>query len=109
VLVQTRLPRHEVLVSAVSADPGVLARADEPVRHSLGLPPFGALALVSGEAADAHAAALRNAAPADTTVSGPVDGVWSVRAPDHAVLSDLLASVARRSGRLRVQVDPVRA
>jgi primosomal protein N' (replication factor Y) len=109
VLVQTRLPRHEVLVSAVSADPSVLARAEEPVRQALGLPPFGAVALVSGDAADAYGAALRAAAPAGMAVRGPVDGVWSVRAPDHDALSDLFGSVARPPRRVRVEVDPVRA
>ena len=109
VLVQTRLPRHEVLLAAVSADPGIVANADEPVRRALGLPPFGALALVSGEAAEVFAASLRSAAPTGTAVSGPVEGVWSVRAPDHAVLSDLIGAAARPAGRLRVEVDPVRA
>jgi primosomal protein N' len=108
-MVQTRLPRHDVLVAAVSADPGVVARADDGVRRALGLPPNGALAGVSGEVADTYGSALKQAAAPGTSVSGPVDGVWSVRAPDHRVLCDLLASVVRPSGRLRVEVDPVRA
>ncbi len=109
VVVQTRQPRHPALVSAVSADPGVLAEAEAEVRRALRLPPFSAMAVVSGAAADAYGAALRESSPVSVEVSGPVDGVWSVRAPDHATLCDVLSSVARPPGRLRVEVDPVRS
>ncbi len=109
VLVQTRQPRHPVLEAAVAADPGVLAAAELEVRRALDLPPCSALAVVSGAGGDAYGAALRSAAPDRVQVSGPVDGVWSVRAPDHDTLCDLLASVPRPAGRLRVEVDPVRA
>lgn len=109
VVVQTRQPRHPVLVAAVSADPGVLATAEAEVRRALLLPPFSALAVVSGAAADAYGTALRQHAPEAIEVSGPVDGAWSVRAPGHTELCDLLANVARPPGRLRVEVDPVRS
>ena len=109
VLVQTRQPRHPALVAAVSADPGILDEAETEVRRALGLPPFSALAVVSGAAAGAYGAALRAGARAGVSVVGPVDGSWTVRAPDHGTLSDLLASVPRPAGRLRVEVDPVRA
>jgi primosomal protein N' (replication factor Y) len=109
VVVQTRQPRHPALLAAVSADPGVLAAAESVVREALALPPFSALAVVSGSAADAYGAALRDAAPSGVDVNGPVDGAWSVRAPDHEKLCDLFASVPRPAGRLRVEVDPVRA
>ncbi len=109
VVVQTRQPRHPALVAAVSADPGVLATAEREVRQALGLPPFSALAVVSGQAAGPYGVALRHAAPDGVEVSGPVDGRWSVRAPAHGALCDLLSSVSRPAGRLRVEVDPVRA
>jgi primosomal protein N' (replication factor Y) (superfamily II helicase) len=109
VVVQTRQPRHPALVAAVSADPGVLAAAESEVRMALDLPPFSALAVVSGPAADAYGAALRQGAGAEVEVRGPVDGTWSVRARDHAALADLLAAVPRPPGRLRVEVDPVRS
>jgi primosomal protein N' (replication factor Y) len=96
-------------VAAVSADPGVLSTAEAEVRRALGLPPFSALAVVSGAAAEVYGPALRDAAPDGVEVSGPADGVWSVRAPGHKQLCDLLAGVARPPGRLRVEVDPVRA
>ncbi|MDR3649028.1 MAG: hypothetical protein P4L20_08060, partial [Acidimicrobiales bacterium] len=109
VVVQTRQPRHPAIVAAVSADPGVLAAAESEVRRSLALPPFSALALVSGAEGEAYGSALRRAAPEGVEVSGPVDGTWSVRAPGHDMLCGLLSSVARPPGRLRVEVDPVRA
>ena len=108
-LVQTRLPHHDVLVSAAGADPGRLAAAELELRRALDLPPVSAMALVSGAMADAYGPALRAAAPPGVAVLGPVDGVWSVRAPGHEALCDLLAAVARPAGRLRVAVDPVRA
>lgn len=109
VLVQTRLPDHEVLAAATGADPGLLAAAERPVREALGLPPFGALARLSGPAADSYGLALREAAPREVLVSGPLDGKWSIRAPTHVELCNLLDAVKRPAGRLRVEVDPVRA
>jgi len=109
VVVQTRQLSHPVLEAAVAADPGVLAGAEMELRTALDLPPCSALAVVSGAAADAYGTALRAAAPPGVQVTGPADGTWSVRAPDHAALCELLASVPRPTGRLRVEVDPVRA
>jgi len=109
VLVQTRMPGHEVLAAALSADPGRLSESERSVRQALRLPPFGALAVLSGAAADAYGDALREAAPRGVEVSGPVDGRWSVRAEQRSQLCALLAGVKRPAGRLRVEVDPVRA
>jgi primosomal protein N' (replication factor Y) len=111
VVVQTRQPQHPALVAAVSADPGILADVEAPLRAELRLPPMTAQALVSGPAAELYGPALSEAALGAGTrieVLGPTDGVWSVVAPDHASLSNLLADVPRPSGRLRVEVDPVR-
>ena len=112
VLVQTRLPRHEVLDAAVRADPGVLAAAEEPRRRLLGLPPFAALARLSGEAValEAAAAALRQAGT-ETSWAGAGGGDLFARAPTAAALADLLATAlaaGRPAGRLRVDVDPLR-
>jgi primosomal protein N' (replication factor Y) len=102
VLVQTRLPDHPVLAAAVAGDPG---RVDErPLREELGLPPFAALAVVSGEVAAMYGAALGGTAGVMTADLG--DGRWLVRAPDHQTLCDALATTPRPPGRLRVTVDP---
>jgi primosomal protein N' (replication factor Y) len=104
VVVQTRLPQHEVLMAAVAADPGRLAVSEAGVRQALSLPPVTAMAVVSGSGADGFVAAL-----AGVEVLGPDKGRWLVRAPDHATLCGALGAVTRPVGqRLRVEVDPLR-
>ena len=76
VLVQTRLPRHEVIDAAVRADPGLLADAERPRRKLLDLPPFAALARLTGDppALAAAASSLRSSVAAGIGVSGGTDG-----------------------------------
>jgi len=103
VLVQTRLPDHEVIDAAVGADPSAWATAETERRSALGLPPSTAMALVSGEAAEAFVAQI-----AGVEVQGPADGRYRLRAPSHSTLCDALAAAPRPPGRLRVEVDPLR-
>jgi primosomal protein N' (replication factor Y) len=105
VLVQTRLPDHEVLRAAVHADPAVLGEVERPLRQTLELPPFGALATVGGPGAAALAAGI--GAVGRVTVSSLEEARWLVRAPDHQRLCDRLAAVPRPAERVRVEVDPV--
>jgi len=109
VLVQTRQPQHEVLDAALHADPGRLAAAEGATRRALSLPPYGALAVVSGPAAAAYGEALAAAAPPEVGVHPVGDGSWAVRGPGPEAVCDLLASVARPPGRVRVAMDPLRA
>jgi primosomal protein N' (replication factor Y) len=106
-LLQTRLPSSEVIDAAVHADPARLAVVEAARRAALRLPPEVAMALVSGEAAPAYADALSCADGVE--VLGPSRGRWLVRAPDHGVLCGALAATPRPAGRLRVEVDPLRA
>jgi primosomal protein N' (replication factor Y) len=106
IVVQTRSPGSEVIDAALHADPGRLATVDAERRSALGLPPATALALVSGPSAGAYIEGLD---PQGVDVLGPDDGRWLVRAPNHRVLCDALAAVPRPPGRLRVEVDPLRA
>ncbi len=106
VLIQTRLPKHEVVLSALHADPTRLSDAEAARREVLGLPPFCALAEVSGQAAEAFMDRLGR--PLGIEIDGPVEDRWRLRAPDHATLADALAAVDRPSGRLRLAVDPLR-
>jgi primosomal protein N' (replication factor Y) len=106
VVVQTRVARHEVLDAAVRADPGRLVAVERDRRRELRLPPFTALALVSGAAADAFVERLGR--PLGIEVQGPLDGRYLVRAPDHHALCDAIAAVERPAGRLRIEVDPLR-
>ena len=61
VLLQTRLPDHEVVRAAVLGDPERVADAERARRELLGFPPYAALAEVSGAAA---ARVRRGARPA---------------------------------------------
>jgi primosomal protein N' (replication factor Y) len=105
VVVQTRLPDHEVLAAAVHGDPSVVAVVESARRAALRLPPETALAMVSGPAAPAFVAALPAGA---VEVIGPARDRWLLRAPDHVTLGDALAATPRPPGRLRVEVDPLR-
>jgi primosomal protein N' (replication factor Y) len=116
VLVQTRDPDHEVIAAARTADPTIVADAEQARRRVLGFPPFGGLAEVSGapEAVDVACASLRLVS--GLQVLGPTVAGKAARALVQAsstdVLCDALASVdftpARARGRLRVDVDPLR-
>ncbi|MBK9178356.1 MAG: hypothetical protein IPM45_02080 [Acidimicrobiales bacterium] len=105
-VLQTRLPRHEVVEAVVHADPGRVAAVEAARRAALGLPPATAVALVSGPVAAGYAEALREGGAVE--VLGPDEGRYLVRAPGHAGLCDALAAVPRPPGRLRVEVDPPR-
>ncbi len=110
VLVQTRLPDHEVLAAARTGDPVPVVEADAARRRALAFPPFGGLAALDGvtDAVDTAAEILRDR----LEVLGPVDGRALLRAATSAALSDALAaadlSAARAHGRLRIDVDPQR-
>ena len=104
-MVQTRLPGHEVIDAAVHADPSRLAVVEAARRAALRFPPETAVAAVSGQAAAAFVAAI----PSTVEVLGPADERWLLRAPEHRTLCDALAATPRPPGRLRIEVDPLRA
>ena len=106
---QTRVPDHPVLVATAAGDPARVLDAEADIRRASGLPPFSALALVSGSLASAYAETLAATVAADPRVSvTPLDGArFLVQAPDHRQLCDGLAAAPRPAGRgLRVEVDP---
>ena len=116
VLVQTRVPDHDVVEAALAADPTIVADAERARRRILGFPPFGGLAEVSGapDAVDVACAALR--AARTLRVLGPVAVGTSSRALVQAESADVLCdgldevdlTPARERGRLRIDVDPLR-
>ena len=74
-------------------------------RELLGLPPFGALAVVSGAGADELVAQL----PPAVQVGGDGADRFLVRADDWATLGTALNAAERPTGsRIRVEVDPAR-
>jgi len=115
-LLQTRLPDHEVVRAAVAATPSVVATAEWERRQALRFPPFGGVAELSG-ATTAVGAACDTLRKAGLRVLGPTDVHGKARALVHAAtpdaLSDALAlpgiGAAGARGRLRVDVDPRRA
>lgn len=106
VMVQTRTPDHEVLQAALHADPSRFASLDTERRTALRLPPFGAMALVSGHKAEQFIAGVDKT---EVFVSGPDEGSWMVTADDWFTLTSTLRAAPRPQGRLRVEVDPRRA
>jgi hypothetical protein len=115
---QTRVPDHPLLRAVALGDPTPVLVEEETIRRVSSLPPFAALALVSGALAPVYAAALgleiEVAAGPDPTGAGrsvtlsPLgDDRFLLRADGHQPLCDLLDRTPRPSGRgLRVEVDP---
>jgi primosomal protein N' (replication factor Y) (superfamily II helicase) len=106
VMVQTRLPGHEVVQAALHADPSRVARAEAMRRDLLGFPPAATIAVVGGEAAAAFVE--RVGAPPGISVQGPEDGRWMLRSERRDLLLDHLGTVERPPGRLRLWIDPAR-
>jgi primosomal protein N' (replication factor Y) len=124
--VQTRVPEHPLLQAVALGDPTPVLADEVAIRRTSVLPPFSALALVSGALAPAYAEALRREIDGPTTVaatgddavtlSSPGDAVtlsplgddrFLLRADSHPPLCDLLGRAPRPPGRgLRVEVDP---
>jgi primosomal protein N' (replication factor Y) len=100
--VQTFLPRHEVLQAVLHADPSRAAKVELSRRELLGLPPFAALAAVSG----AGATEFAEATGLEASSSGDV---VLLRGPTWDELGAAIASTPRPKGsRLRIEVDPAR-
>ncbi|MDP9442335.1 MAG: hypothetical protein M3P34_09230, partial [Actinomycetota bacterium] len=102
-LVQTRLPRHEVLMAALHGDPDRVAAVERGRRKELAFPPYRALAAISGPAAPELVERLHG-----VEILGPDDGRWLLRAEDATQLATALAHAGRPQGRLRIEVDPLR-
>jgi len=105
-LVQTFLPHHEVVRAALLADPGRLVEPERDRRRLLGLPPFAALAAISGAGSDEVADGLR---AIEGVQVGGADGAYTARAASWDSLGRAITSVPRPKGaRLRIEVDPPR-
>jgi primosomal protein N' (replication factor Y) len=105
VLVQTRVPDHEVIDAALHGDPSRVSAAERARRTDLRFPPFSAMAAVSGPGA---AALIDGVTGLGVEVLGPAKDVWLVRADTHDLLSDALLRAPRPTARVRVEVDPLR-
>ena len=93
-LLQTRLPGHPVVGAVLHADPARAIRALAEQARRLRLPPFAAFAELAGAGAGRTSPTASNAS--GSTISGPVDGRYLVRAADGTELAD---GLGRRAGR----------
>lgn len=112
VLLRTSMPGHEVVQAAQRGDPAVVAEAEEPRRRLLGLPPERALAVVTGEEAEARLGGGEPLGPG-VEVRGVGEGRFVVSGDDDTVLADGLGRLVEGEPGgwaalgLRVEVDPV--
>ena len=126
-LIQTYQPHHPVMRALVSGDAKAFYEQEIAAREREHLPPFGRLAALVVSAAtraeaEAHARALRRAAPevSDIAILGPAEAPLAVIAGRHrfrllvhgerksdiqCYLRKLLADAPKERGSVRVQVD----
>ncbi|HTW98278.1 MAG TPA: hypothetical protein VMD59_05840, partial [Acidimicrobiales bacterium] len=109
VVVQTRLPDHEVVRAALHGDAAILERAELERRSRLALPPFAALALLSGADAGELAERLRSAGlqAGPVATGGSAGAARLVRASDPATLAGALEAAGSDALDVRVEVDPI--
>lgn len=106
-MIQTFVPRHDVIQAALLADPGRLIEPERARREQFGLPPARALASVTGTGSGAVIDHLRNVP--GISVGGAVDD-YLVTATTWAELGAAVIDAPRPKGRrVRVAVDPPRA
>ena len=107
VLIQTRIPQHPVLEAARTADPGSLARTELGMRRELQQPPETNWAIVSGAAAPEFI--RRMGTPNELEILGPSNDQWRIRSNDREQMVAILKAVDRPPGRLRIEINPLRA
>jgi primosomal protein N' (replication factor Y) len=114
-LLQTRMSEHAVVQAIVRADPQRLLDVERDYRRTLGYPPFGALAELSGDdvplAASVDALRALDVQSTGVQVFGPDDHRALVTGPSWDALGDALARglpPGRALGRVRAAVDPPR-
>jgi len=108
VLVQTFSPDHEFMAAISAGDPAALVESERSRRRSLSLPPFAALAVVSGAGAVEIAAQVADTPGVEVGDTGTGDR-FLVRAGDRATLGRVLNATERPPGsRVRIEVDPPR-
>ncbi len=106
VMIQTFNPDHEVVRAAVAADPDIVVEVERERRRMLGLPPFGALASITGGYSDEVVAELDRGV---VQVGRDGEDRYLVRAPDWITLGRAINETVRPAGsRARVVVDPPR-
>jgi primosomal protein N' (replication factor Y) len=114
IVLQSRLPNHEVIAAALAGDPSLVRVPELARRGELKLPPFSSIALVSGESAPALIESLSEedeleTAPFDeipATKKRPSSQRYLVRASDTETLCGAFARVGAVHPGVRIEVDP---
>ena len=106
-VIQTRQVDHDALQAVLHADPGRLTATELERRRLLKLPPYSALVQISGKSAAEFISRLGT--PSGIEILGPRKDSWLIRADSYDRLIGVLNTVERPSGRLRIEVDPLRA
>ncbi len=107
ILIQTHLPGHPVIAAVRHADLAGFTRGELERRRELSLPPWTALAALSGAGQEEMAESLGRQAPLGVAVA-PGAHRSLVRAPDWSALGTALLSARSAAGRVRIEVDPPR-
>ncbi len=116
ILIQTRVPDHDVISAATRADPGRLAQGELQTRTELRFPPAWAVARVSGSRAADFVSEVKARSARDGNsdveplieVAGPGPDGWLLRAREHETLCNVLAGIPRSGATTRIEVDPLR-
>jgi len=106
VLVQTFLPRHDVVQAALHADPGRLTAGERERRKMLMLPPYAAYGEIRGAGSDEFVTTIP---PTDGVSIVGGEGEYVARADDWMLLGRAINAGVRPPGaRLRIAIDPPR-
>ena len=105
-VLQTTVPNHEVIAGIAAGDLTAHVAAETQRRKRLRLPPFGALAEVSGAGTAAMVAHLSASLLVEVAAT---EGRALVRAATWDELSEALVTAPRGKERVRIAVDPARA
>lgn len=107
VMVQTHNADSPILQAVASLQINEYLVKEQKMRQAMKLPPFGALAQLSGNGVDDVAATL--AKNVFLGVSASRDGSYLVKAQDWTTLTEVLNALEMTKGiKLKIQVDPAR-
>lgn len=107
VMVQTHSADSPVLQAITTLDIDGYLKSAAQTRSAMQLPPFGALAQISGQQLDEVVGDLEK--NVFVQVSASSDGTYLVKSADWQQLTNVLSEIGSRKGiKLKIQIDPAR-